>query len=88
LAIIRAKFNAGKRQVKRMIPDKTSLFIQTVRRQWTPPEDLRRLQEAKLRRLVRHAYDWVDYYRDLLNSAGLKPVDIQSLDDLGKIPTT
>ena len=50
--------------------------------------ELRALQESKLRMLVEHAYRNVPYYRSLFNEAGLSPENIQSLDDLPRIPVS
>jgi phenylacetate-CoA ligase len=49
---------------------------------------LRALQERKLRRLVRHAYRHVPYYRSLLDDAGVGPGDIGGLEDLVRVPIT
>jgi phenylacetate-CoA ligase len=49
---------------------------------------LQRVQEKKLQALVRHAYQNVSYYRQLFDSAGLKPTDIRRVSDLAKIPIT
>jgi phenylacetate-coenzyme A ligase PaaK-like adenylate-forming protein len=49
---------------------------------------LRALQEAKLRRLLAHAYRSVPYYRNLFNRAGLKPEDVRGLADLPRLPIT
>jgi phenylacetate-CoA ligase len=49
---------------------------------------VRRLQEAKLQRLIAHAYGTVPYYRKLFDLAGVKPSSIQALEDLTRIPTT
>jgi phenylacetate-CoA ligase len=49
----------------------------------------KQLQEYQLRelsRLLRHAYDNVPYYRRVFDKLGLKPDDIQSFDDLRKLP--
>ncbi len=46
------------------------------------------MQESKLRLLVEHAYRKVPYYRTLLDDAGMKPGDIQTLKDLPRIPIT
>jgi phenylacetate-CoA ligase len=54
--------------------------------QWLAPEKMRALQLHKLRRLVEHAYRHVPYYRDRMKSAGVKPADIESLEDLAKLP--
>ncbi len=54
--------------------------------QWWPKSDLVELQNRRLRQLVRHAYGNVPYYRRLFNDSGLKPDDIESADDLAKLP--
>jgi phenylacetate-CoA ligase len=56
------------------------------RSQWLPPEAVRELQEHKLRRLVRHAYQHVPYYRDRMRMLGISPEDIRTLDDLSRLP--
>ena len=56
--------------------------------QWFDREKIRNLQEKKLKQLLLHAYHHVPYYRDLFKNSGLKPEDIRSLDDLGKLPIT
>lgn len=40
----------------------------------------------RLEGLLRHAYTHVPYYKKLFNERGLKPQDIQSIDDLKKLP--
>jgi phenylacetate-CoA ligase len=54
--------------------------------QWFPREQLAGYQEERLRRVVRHAYHHVPYYRRLLDENGLKPSDIRGLRDLRKLP--
>ncbi|MCB1885125.1 MAG: phenylacetate--CoA ligase family protein [Geminicoccaceae bacterium] len=49
---------------------------------------LQDLQEAKLRRLVRHAYATVPYYRRLFDGAGVDPKSINAVEDLGRVPLT
>lgn len=51
-----------------------------------PQNKIRDLQETKLRKLVRHCYEKVPYYTHLFDSLGLKPEDIQSREDLQKLP--
>lgn len=43
-------------------------------------------QNTRLREIVKHAYRTVPYYRDLFDSHGLRPEDIQSTEDIHKIP--
>lgn len=54
--------------------------------QWWTPDQLRELQNEKLRRMVRHAYDTVPYYKELFDSCKLHPDDIKTAEDLPKIP--
>jgi phenylacetate-CoA ligase len=49
-------------------------------------ERLRALADAKLRRLVTHAYENVPYYRELFDREGLDPGEIAGTADLPKIP--
>jgi phenylacetate-CoA ligase len=45
-------------------------------------------RDRLLRRIVAHAYERVPYYRRLLDGAGLRPDDVRSVDDLGRLPLT
>ena len=51
-----------------------------------PYEELKKLQSEKLVKQVKHVYENVAYYRDLMDKAGVKPEDIESIDDLYKLP--
>ena len=51
-----------------------------------PYERLRELQSEKLVRQVRHVYENVPYYRDLMQKKGVTPEDIRGVDDLYKLP--
>jgi len=53
-----------------------------------PLEGLRKLQEKRLQYAVEWAYDKTSFYRGLFDSAGIKPSDISTIDDLSKIPFT
>jgi len=52
------------------------------------PEELRGLQESRLRAVIEHAYENVPYYRTLFQSAGLAPQDVRTLEDLQRVPVT
>ncbi|HNW38878.1 MAG TPA: hypothetical protein PKI44_00420 [Candidatus Omnitrophota bacterium] len=56
--------------------------------QWLPLPALRKLQNQRLRKIVKHAYENVIYYRRLFRRAGILPEDIQTAEDLVKIPIT
>lgn len=51
-----------------------------------PYEQLRELQSQKLVKQVKHVYENVPYYRDLMQKKGLTPEDIRGIDDLYKLP--
>jgi phenylacetate-CoA ligase len=54
--------------------------------QWLSAPLMRELQDEKLRRLVRHAYRLVPYYRARMQERKLRPEDIRTQDDLHKLP--
>ena len=47
---------------------------------------MKKLQSKKLVKQVKHVYENVPYYRDLMDKKGVSPDDIQSIDDLHKLP--
>ena len=49
-------------------------------------ETMRTLQLEKLKKTVKYEYDHVPYYKKKLDDAGVAPEDIQSLEDIGKLP--
>ena len=50
------------------------------------PDDMKALQSERLVKQVRHVYDNVPYYRNLMDEKGVRPEDIRSVDDLHKLP--
>ena len=51
-----------------------------------PLEDMKKLQSEKLVKQVKHVYENVKYYRDLMDEKGVKPEDIKGIEDLHKLP--
>lgn len=51
-------------------------------------EELDAYQNRHVRRLIAHAYKTVPYYRTLFDEQGLKPDDIQTVEDLRYVPIT
>ena len=47
---------------------------------------MKKLQSEKLVKQVKHVYENVPYYRDLMEKKGVTPDDIKSIDDLYKLP--
>jgi len=54
--------------------------------QWYTREKLKEMQLLRLKDLLEHAYVNVPYYKRIFDDRGLKPSDIQSLEDLTKLP--
>lgn len=53
-----------------------------------PREELQQLQLERLQATINRVYKNVTCYRNKFNGLGIVPEDIQSLDDLGKLPFT
>ena len=49
-------------------------------------EEILRIQNEKIVKQVKHVYESVPYYRDLMDKKGVKPEDIKSVDDIKKLP--
>jgi phenylacetate-CoA ligase len=54
--------------------------------QWWNKEQIKDYQEMKLRNLIKHSIQTVPYYNDLFKRLGLKAEDIQTHNDLKKLP--
>ncbi|MBE6111263.1 MAG: phenylacetate--CoA ligase, partial [Erysipelotrichaceae bacterium] len=51
-------------------------------------EEIRAIQTEKLKKQVQHVWNDVPFYRKKMEEAGVTPDDIQSIDDLCKLPFT
>lgn len=51
-----------------------------------PVSEIKKLQERKLQKQIRHVYEHVPYYRALMDAKGVKPEDIKCLEDIRKLP--
>ena len=49
-------------------------------------EEMKKLQSEKIVKQVKHVYENVAYYRNLMDEQGVKPEDIKGIDDLHKLP--
>jgi len=58
------------------------------RNQWLKPVELWKIQQKRLRAIVRHAYHNVEFYHRRFKNAGVSPNDIKTVEDLPKIPVT
>ncbi len=51
-------------------------------------EDMRELQSERIKQLVKHVYTNVAFYHRRMDEMGVKPEDIQTIDDIVKLPFT
>ena len=51
-----------------------------------PVEEMKKLQSEKLVKQVKHVYENVEYYRNLMDEKGVTPDDIKGIEDLHKLP--
>ena len=63
-------------------------IVQALRDERRSRADVLRLQDARLRAMVRHAWSNSRFYREKLRAAGLRPDDIQTVADLIHLPPT
>lgn len=54
--------------------------------EWLPAQQVRELQELKLKRLLNHCYNHVPYYRELFDRNQIEIDDIKTIEDLTKLP--
>ncbi|HHZ06678.1 MAG TPA: phenylacetate--CoA ligase [Clostridiales bacterium] len=53
-----------------------------------PREVLHWIQSQKLKKMVKNCYENIPFYKKKFDDIGLKPEDIQSIDDIKKLPFT
>lgn len=58
------------------------------RNSWLKRSELEKIQQKKLRAIIKHAYYNVPFYHSLFDSVGVKPGDIKTVEDMYKIPVT
>lgn len=68
--------------------DAGSMFHPISAPDYLPVTQLRALQLHRLQSIVKRAYDHVALFRERLDARGVKPQDIQALEDIRKLPFT
>jgi len=68
--------------------NKLRLLRQVRKNQWLKTSELEELQAKKLRAIVKHAYDNTEFYHRKFKDAGIRPEDINRVEDLEKVPFT
>src|SRR2546421_12499900 len=67
---------------------KSQGYIWNSQAETMPRAELTTLQTQRLRQQVTRAYEKVPFYRQALEQRGVHPEDIQSLDDIERLPFT
>ncbi len=67
---------------------KAKYLYQLMRSQWKSFDELKAMQDKKLRAMIRYAYENVPFYQDKFDRAGVLPGDINTAEDLPKLPVT
>jgi phenylacetate-CoA ligase len=71
---------------------KIELGIQTYReacrasRRQYDPDEIRKIQNTRLRKLIHYCCKNIKYYKEVFRQAGVEPENIKTVDDLGSIP--
>ncbi len=68
--------------------DSTSGFHPASAPDYLPEPQLRELQLRRLKAVVRRCYDNVPLFRQRMDATNMRPDDVQSLDDLSRLPFT
>ena len=63
-------------------------LLKLCKNQWLTKQELEQLQQRKLQKIIKHAYERVRYYRELFDSVSIRPEDIRNTKDLQCIPVT
>jgi phenylacetate-CoA ligase len=75
-----------KHRIRRANPMRMAMERTLTRMEHADAEQIRHYQERRLRMLIRVAGQSSPFYRDWFRSAGINPRDIQTLEDLGRLP--
>jgi phenylacetate-CoA ligase len=67
---------------------RTLNYVRLARQGRLEGEELARLQVARLRAIIRHAWEQSPYWHAVLESAGLRPGAVDSVSDLQRLPVT
>jgi len=61
-------------------------ILQSMRIQWKKPEELKKLQEKRLKKMIRYAYEKTALYHRKCRELNVNPSDFNTLGDLKKFP--
>ena len=63
-------------------------LVELQRNQWLKTSELAKIQQKRLRAIIKHAYSNIQFYHEKFKTAKVRPDDIRTIRDLPKIPVT
>ena len=69
-----------------MITRQLYYILHSMANQWKSPEELRKIQEKRLKKLIQYAYGHTELYHRKFREANVAPSDFNTLEDLKKFP--
>ena len=70
----------------KIIAPKYINILQLLRNETRSLDELIHRQNIALKKLIKHSYNTVKFYKRLFDDAGLHPEDIKSIEDITKLP--
>ena len=61
-------------------------FRGLIRDQWKSADELHALQQARLQKLIRHAYENFPFYKSRFDGNGIRPEEIRTSEDVKRLP--
>jgi phenylacetate-CoA ligase len=61
-------------------------IAQVLKNQWKSPEELKKLQQKRLKKMIEYAYEKSELYHRKFREAHVTPADFNTLEDLQKFP--
>ena len=61
-------------------------IVQVLKNQWKSPEELKKLQQKRLKKVIKYAYEKSELYHRKFREAHVTPADFNTLEDLQKFP--
>jgi len=73
-------------RMRQVPPGFWTITKEVLKSQWMPKEELKKRQIQRLRRILRHSYDNIPFYKRIFRERNLRPDDFRSLEDLRRLP--
>lgn len=71
-----------------MFPRQLYYVAQTMLNQWKTPEEIKKLQEKRIKKLLHYAYEKTPLFHEKCRELNITPSDFHKLEDIKKFPCT